>query len=95
MYGTTAYILYLVLTITEMVVVKALYIFNYSRIAAMNEYFITSTLINFNVLIIGLNIVLRLTLREFEVNPWFHLYFVHYPVKRYLHFKSHILLLTL
>ncbi len=37
LYGTTAYLLFLVLIVTEMVVMKTLYIFRFSRIAAMNE----------------------------------------------------------
>ena len=68
--GLISYTLYLVLTITEMVVMKTLYIFKFSKIAAMNEYFITFCLISFNVVIILINMVLRLAMKEYESNPF-------------------------
>ena len=73
LYGTVAYLLYLVFTVTEMVVMKALYILRFPRIAAMNENLITLNLILFNGLFISCNIIMRLSLGEYEVNPWLFL----------------------
>ena len=68
--------LHLVMTITEMVVMKCIYISKFSRIAAVNESFITTTLTLFNMVIIAINLVLRLATRELETSPF---YFHHYP----------------
>ena len=59
--------LHLVMTITEMVVMKCIYISKFSRIAAINENFITATLTLFNMVIIAINIILRLATREMEL----------------------------
>ena len=68
---SNAVILHLVMTITEMVVMKNIYIFRFSRIAAINENFISTTLTLFNVVIIVINLILRLGTREFETSPWY------------------------
>ena len=68
--------LHLVMTITEMVVMKCIYISKFSRIAAVNESFITTTLTLFNMVIIAINIILRLVTREVETSP---VYFYHNP----------------
>ena len=60
--------LHLVMTITEMVVMKCIYISKFSRIAAINENFITATLTLFNMVIIAINIILRLATREMETS---------------------------
>ena len=72
LFGVTGIFLYNTLTITEIVVIKTLYLYKYSRIAAMNEYFITAMLTSFNILIIGSNIVIRITLKEYEGNPFYN-----------------------
>ena len=61
----------LVMTSTEMVVMKYIYIYKFSRIAAINENFITTTFTLFNVVIIVINLILRLGTREFETSPWY------------------------
>ena len=66
---SNAVILHLAMTITEMVVMKNIYIFRFSRIAAINENFILTTLTSFNVVIIVINLILRLGTREFETSP--------------------------
>ena len=68
---TLAVSLHLLMTITEMVVMRCIYISKFSRIAAMNEYFISTTLTLFNMVIIAINIILRLATRElnFYLNP--------------------------
>ena len=64
------------MTITEMVVMKCIYISKFSRIAAINENFITTILTLFNMVIIAINIILRLVTREVETSP---VYFYHNP----------------
>ena len=68
---TLAVSLHLVMTFTEMVVMKCIYIWKFSRIAAINENFISTTLTLFNMVIIAINIILRLGTRElnFYLNP--------------------------
>ena len=68
--------LHVLMTITEMVVMRCIYISKFSRIAAMNEYFISTTLTLFNMVIIAINIILRLATREMETSP---LYLHHNP----------------
>ena len=68
---TLAVSLHLVMTITEMVVMKCIYIWKFSRIAAINENFISTTLTLFNMVIIAINIILRLATREMETSPWY------------------------
>ena len=68
--------LHVVMTLTEMVVMKCVYIWKFSRIAAVNEKIISTTLTLFNMVIIAINIILRLATREMETSP---LYFHHNP----------------
>ena len=72
LFGVTGIFLYNTLTITEIVVIRTLYLYKYSRIAAMNEYFIAAMLTSFNILIIGSNTVIRITLKEYEGNPFYN-----------------------
>ena len=73
---TIAVSLHVLMTITEIVVMRCIYIYKFSRIAAMNEYFISTTLTLFNMVIIAINIILRLATREMETSP---LYLHHNP----------------
>ena len=66
---TFAISLHLVMTITEMVVMKCIYIWKFSRIAAINENFISTILTLFNMVIIAINIILRLATRQMETSP--------------------------
>ena len=66
---TIAVSLHLVMTITEMVVMKCIYIWKFSRIAAINENFISTTLTLFNMVIIAINIIFHLSTREIETSP--------------------------
>ena len=61
----------LVMTSTEMVVMKYIYIYKFSRIAAINENFITTTFTLFNAIINAINIILRLATKEVETSPWY------------------------
>ena len=73
---TLAVRLHLVMTLTEMVAMKCIYIWKFSRIAAINENFISTTLTLFNMVIIAINIILRLATRQMETLP---LYLYHNP----------------
>ena len=64
---TLAVSLHLVMTITEMVVMKCIYIWKFSRIAAINENFISTSLTLFNMVIIAINMILRFATREMEL----------------------------
>ena len=61
----------LVMTSTEMVVMKYIYIYKFSRIAEINENFITTTFTLFNAVIIAINIIIRLVTKEVETSPWY------------------------
>ena len=67
---------HLLMTITEMVVMKCIYISKFSRIAAINENFISTILTLFNMVIIAINVILRLATREMETST---IYTCHYP----------------
>ena len=66
---TLAVSLHLVMTFTEMVAMKCIYIWKFSRIAVINENFISTTLTLFNMVIITINIILCLSTREIETCP--------------------------
>ena len=75
---TIAVSLHLVMTITEMVVMKCIYIWKFSRIAVINENFISTTLTLLNMVIIAINIIIGLATRVLETS---RLYFYHNPQK--------------
>ena len=68
---TLAVSLHLVMTITEMVVMKCIYIWKFSRVAAINENFITTTITLFNMVIITINTILHLVTRQMETRKMF------------------------
>ena len=63
------------MTITEMTLMKYIYI---SKLAAINDYFISTTLFFFNIVIIAINIIIHLVTRKMEIAP---MYFQHNPPK--------------
>ena len=65
-YVAFAVILYLTMTITEMVVMKYIYIARFSMIAAINENFISTTLIFFNIVTIAIFMIIHLVTRKME-----------------------------
>ena len=71
---THSVLIYLVMTTTEMVVMKNIYISKFSRIASINENFISTILTSFNGVIIAINIILRLVTREMENLSWYYTY---------------------
>ena len=69
------------LTITEMVLFKIVYIFKYSRIAAMNEYFLTCFITSFNfVVIFGITIIRILLKENTGTRRYFHQFAKPYEV---------------
>ena len=62
-----AVILHVVMTITEMVVMKYIYITKFSMIAAINENFISTTLTLFNIVIIVIFIIIHLVTKKMEI----------------------------
>ena len=68
-YGGKISHLYLLLTSTEIIILKVFYIYKFSTIAAVNEYFLKTFLILFNVVVIGVNVVIRIEVKEFGTSP--------------------------
>ena len=66
-YVAFAVILHVVMTFTEMVVMKYIYITKSSMIAAINENFISTTLISFNIVIIAIFIIIHLVTKKMEI----------------------------
>ena len=64
-------ITYIILTLTEMTILKVIYIYKFSRIAALDEYFLTRIIIFFNFVFITIFNTIRLALKEHETNPAF------------------------
>ena len=48
---------------------KVIYIFKFSRIAAVNEYFISRMLIIFKFVVVIIIAIIGLTLKDYETNP--------------------------
>ena len=67
-YGAYGCTLYLLLTITEIIVLKVIYINKFSTIAMVNEYFLKKVLILSNFTVIGVYILILLSLREYETS---------------------------
>ena len=57
----------------------------------MNENFITMTLTMFNVMVILSNIVIRLTLKEYEGNPFYNVGIDQYAVQSEFHKQVNLL----
>ena len=63
-FGVYRILIHIMLTLTEMVIIKIIYMFKFSVIAVMDEYFLTNFITSFNVLInFGLTII-RVWLNE-------------------------------
>ena len=86
-YVAFAVILYLAMTITEMVVMKYIYITKFSMIAAIDENFISTTLIFFNIVTIAIFIIIHLVTKNMEIAPK---YFQHNVPKSTIGYKLDI-----
>ena len=64
--------LYLVMTTTEMVAMKCFYISKFSKIAIINENFVSTTLTLSNLVIITINLILHLVTKELETSTTIH-----------------------
>ena len=71
-FGINRTIHYHALTMAEMVLFKVLYIYKYSRIAAMDEYFLTFIVTLFNIVIIFGFTVIRISLKEHLMTRWYY-----------------------
>ena len=71
-YMTIAFGLHLCLTTAEMVLMKVIYILRFSRIAAMDEYFISTVLIMFNSVVILIIVMFRMVSKDIEVTAWYN-----------------------
>ena len=67
-YGTKSGLLFSVLLITEMIILKVLFIFKFSTLAAMNEYFLKNMIIMFNIVVITIHFIIRTTLNEHQTS---------------------------
>ena len=75
------------ITITEMVVIKCIYISKFSRIAAINENFVSTILTSFNMVIIAINVILRMATREMETST---IYTYHYPQQSAYNLRTNV-----
>ena len=66
--GVVGCTLYFTLTMTEIVIMKVLYIFKFSTVTSVNEYFVKTFLISFNVVVVAIHVVMRLMLKEYETS---------------------------
>ena len=55
------------MTITEMVVMRCIYVTKFSIITAINENFITTTLLFFNIVIIAIFIIIYMVTKQMEI----------------------------
>ena len=70
-YGLNFHFLFQLLTLTEMIVIKTLYMFCYSRIADLNEFLVSRIALVFNITIILLNMIIRIASKEYENNEFY------------------------
>ena len=63
-FGVSRTFMYHCLTIAEMVVFKTLYIYKFSRISAMDEYFLTNFVTFFNIIITFGITLIQISLKE-------------------------------
>ena len=86
-FGMNRTSMYLILTVAEMVIFKILYLYKYSRIAVMNEYFLTHFTILFNLVIIFGFTIIRISLEEnMRTRLYFFLFGKPYEVYKKVNF---------
>ena len=86
-FGTFQTIRFTFLTAAEMFLFKALYIYNYSRIAGVNEYFLTNFVTSFNVITTFGFSVIRIGLEEnVRMRFYYQNYAEPYEAYRKVHF---------
>ena len=86
-FGSHQTIRFTFLTATEMFLFKILYIYKYSRIAGVNEYFLTNFVTSFNVITTFGFSVLRIGLEEnLRTRYYYQNYAEPYEAYRKVHF---------
>ena len=63
-FGLIRTMAYIMLTLAEMVMFKIIYLYKYSRIAVINEYFLTNFVTFFNCIVIFCFTIIRIQLGE-------------------------------
>ena len=86
-YGITTYHWYFALTVTEMSIMKCLYLWKWHRMAMVDDDFLSGFLINFNKIFCFLPIMARIILNEPESNP--HLHYATLKKPKFQVFKVH------
>jgi hypothetical protein len=82
-FGLYRTLMYIAVTLAEMVIFKIIYIYKYSRIAIVNEYFLTNFVTSFNCVIIFWFTIIRLALGEhLRTRAYFQLFGKPYEVNR-------------
>ena len=86
-FGIYQTVRFTLLTVAEMFLFKVLFIYNYSRIAGVNEYFLTNFLTSFNVIItLGFSVI-RIGLEEnLRMRFYYQNYAEPYEAYRKVHF---------
>ena len=69
-FGSISFLVYLALTIAEITILKAIYIYKYSKIAVVNENFISCILVKVNITLVSMNTLVRLLLNEYDSSPF-------------------------
>ena len=86
-FGICQYVRFTLLTAAEMFLFKILYIYNYSRIAGVNECFLTNFVTSFNIIIIFGFSVIRIGLEEnVRTRFYYQNYAEPYEAYRKVHF---------
>ena len=57
---------------TEIIILKVLFIYMFSAITAVNECFLKQMIVSFNIVVIGVLFISRITLKEHQTSsrPW-------------------------
>ena len=85
-FGVSRTALFFLLTTAEMLLFKIFYIQNYSRIAGVNEYFLTNVVTFFNIIIVFGFYIIRICLEE-HVRT--RLYYLNYAKPYEAYMKVH------
>ena len=86
-FGTIRAYMYVWMTSAEILIFKIVYMYNYSKISAMDEYFLTNFVTFFNIVIIFVFSMIRICLREHLRTRFYHWNFAEpFEVYRKVHF---------
>lgn len=88
-YEITSILLFELFTLTNMVIIKILYIYWYERIAEVNEYVISYALTCLNLFIIIIIIIVRIAYKEYESNRFVLFSELNQP-EEHIDFRMHV-----